>query len=270
MNLNTKEIQARYQGFLQTPILWKHTNVFGLKPFEITTESKKINLKIDEKLRLGKYIERFVSHQLKCNKAFAILAENIQIQQQKRTLGEIDCILLRDNKPIHLEIIYKFYVYDSSIGKTEIEHFIGPNKKDSLIEKLTKLKEKQLPLLYSKECKSYLKTINLDINNIEQQVYFKAQLFVPFNDKYQKLKTLNQNCIVGYYIHQQALQIFKNCKFYIPIKKDWLLKPHTNVSWLHYDAFFEICSSYMTRKYSPLVWAKSINGEINKLFIVWW
>jgi len=62
-------------------------------------------------------------------------------------VGELDCLILRDKKPIHLEVIYKFYLYDASVGDTEIAHFIGPNRKDSLIEKLTKLQEKQLPIL---------------------------------------------------------------------------------------------------------------------------
>jgi len=56
--------------------------------------------------------------------------------------------LWENNKPIHLEIIYKFYLYDPSIGLTQLDHWIGPNRRDSLVKKLTKLKQKQLPLLY--------------------------------------------------------------------------------------------------------------------------
>ncbi len=151
---------------------------------------------------LGKYIERFVSYQLTQEKSINIICENIQIQKEKITLGELDCILLKDKKPIHLEVIYKFYLYDPSVGKTEVEHFIGPNRKDSLVEKLDKLKEKQLPLLYSNECVSYLKSINLQSSEIEQQVYFKGQLFIPFSNKNHQLSNLNPR-LYCWVLHQQ-------------------------------------------------------------------
>lgn len=270
MHQKTKDIQKRYDGFLQTPSLWKNDIVFGLHQFKIKPKSLKIDINIDEKLRLGKYIERFVSYQLKQEKDINILSENIQIQQNKITLGELDCIIKKGKKPIHLEIIYKFYVYDNSVGTTEIEHFIGPNRKDALIEKLTKLKEKQLPLLYSNECKAYLKSIQLSSEKIEQQVYFKAQLFVPFTHNNMQLKMLNSDCICGFYINPKELVNFSDCKFFIPNKKDWLVNPHQNVNWLIYNDFKEKSAAYLARNFSPLCWIKQKNGEIKKMFLVWW
>lgn len=270
MHQKTKDIQKRYDGFLQTNCLWKNDAVFNLHQFEIEQKSSKVNIEIDEKLRLGKYIERFVSYQLEQESDVSILCENIQIQREKRTLGELDCIILKDKQPIHLEIIYKFYVYDVSRGNTEIEHFIGPNNKDSLLEKLTKLKEKQLPLLYSNECKSYIKLINLNIEEIKQQVYFKAQLFVPFSNQNIELKTLNSDCIIGFFINKKELEQFSNCKFYIPNKKDWLIIPHQNVDWLNFYQFKENSDKYLARDFSPLCWLKKANGEIEKFFFVWW
>ena len=61
MHQKTKDIQKRYDGFLQTNCLWKSNVIFDLHQFEIEEKSSKININIDEKLRLGKYIERFVS-----------------------------------------------------------------------------------------------------------------------------------------------------------------------------------------------------------------
>ncbi len=102
---------------------------------------------------------------------------------------------LKDKKPIHLEIIYKFYLYDSSVGESEIEHWIGPNRRDSLLQKLNKLKDKQLPLLYSKECLTYLETLKLTASEIDQQLYFKAQLFVPLKEYGNKFSLINNECI---------------------------------------------------------------------------
>ena len=55
------------------------------------------------------------------------------------------------NQLIHLEVSYKFYLYDENLGKLESEKWIGPNKRDSLVQKTAKLKSKQLPILFHKE-----------------------------------------------------------------------------------------------------------------------
>mgnify|MGYP001815327630 CR=1 FL=1 len=263
-------LQKRYEGFLNTPCLWKNKAVFDLPPFEITSKCKSIDIAVDETLRLGKYVERLVSFELQQHKGITILAENIQIQNNRITLGELDCLLLKDDKPIHLEIIYKFYLYDASIGNSEIEHFIGPNRTDSLIEKLDKLKEKQLPLLYSDACKHYLHEFNLEARSISQQVYFKAQLFLPYADENIQLQTLNNDCVLGFYINQNQLNSFKDYKFFIPIKKDWLITPHSNVDWLRFETFKEITKDYFRQKYSSLCWMKYNTGVIKRVFLVWW
>lgn len=270
MPQKTKLLQKRYEGFLQTPCLWKDHTVFDLEQFKIDKKSTQINIEIDEKIRLGKYIERLVSFQLVQENAIDILCENVQIQKEKRTLGELDCILKQENTVIHLEIIYKFYLYDAVVGNSEIEHFIGPNRKDSLLEKLTKLKEKQLPLLYSDECKTYLSSINLESSKMQQQVYFKAQLFVPFSNRKIQLRQLNTDCICGFYIHKNEIHQFVNDKFYIPNKKDWIVIPHENVNWISHTNFLPIAEEYAQKKFSPLCWMKQHNGEILKMFLVWW
>ena len=269
MHQKAKDIQKRYDGFLETPCLWTQHAVFNLQQFEIESQSAKIDIEIDEKLRLGKYIERLVSFQLQQEESISILSENIQIQDNKTTLGELDSLLLKEDKPIHLEIIYKFYIYDGSIGNSEIDCFIGPNKKDALLKKLNKLSEKQLPLLHSEQSRNYLKTLGLNSDGIEQQVYFKAQIFIPFQENI-TLKTLNQECIKGFYINTKQLEQFADCKFYIPEKIDWIVTPHTNVNWLNFEAFKEIAHPYLERQFSPLCWIKSSNGTLQKFFLIWW
>ncbi|GAA4946740.1 hypothetical protein GCM10023314_20030 [Algibacter agarivorans] len=263
-------LQKRYEGFLQTPCLWINGAIFNLPSFEINSKSNKIEIALDENLRLGKYVERFVSFELGQQNNISVLSENIQIQDGSITLGELDCLLLRNGKPIHLEIIYKFYLYDASVGNSEIDHFIGPNRKDSLKEKLTKLKEKQLPLLYSNACKPYLEELDLKVEDMSQQVYFKAQLFLPFSNQNIKLKTLNTDCVIGFYLNQNELDQFNDCKFYIPNKKDWLILPHTHVNWLDFHIYKTITKDYFEQKFSPLCWIKFNNGVLKKMFLVWW
>ncbi|WP_142784174.1 DUF1853 family protein [Changchengzhania lutea] len=263
-------IQKRYEGFLKTPYLWKHNVTFDLQQFEIISKLHKIDSAIDDSLRLGKYVERLVSFELEQHDAISIIAENIQIQDNKTTLGELDCLLIKDNKPIHLEIIYKFYLYDDSVGTTEIEHIIGPNRKDSLKEKLTKLSKKQLPLLHADATGKYLTKLGLKPKDITQEVYFKAQLFVPYANNNIELKILNPECIVGFYMNRKELEQFKDCEFYIPNKKDWLALPHQHVNWMNFGAFKNTAKDYFEQQFSPLCWIKSKNWEMTKIFLVWW
>lgn len=271
MDKKSKDLQLQYEGFLKTPFLWHGKGVFDLLQFD-DSNSKELsfNSLITQKLRLGKLVERFVSFHLQQSSFIKVLTENLQIQEEKRTVGELDCILLKNDKPIHLEIIYKFYLYDSSVGKTEIEHWIGPNRRDSLIQKITKLKEKQLPLLYSQQCSTYLQELELDSKEIEQQVYFKAQLFVHLNNYKNEFPSINNKCITGFYIYANELEQFNDSKFHIPNKHNWLVEPYTNSNWLSYQSFITKLKIYLDEKKAPLCWLKKPNGELFKFFIVWW
>ena len=215
-------------------------------------------------------VERFVSNELKQSNTVEILIENIQIQDNKITLGELDCLLLKDKKPIHLEIIYKFYLYNSSEGSREIEHWIGPNKKDSLHQKLTKLTQKQLPLLYNPKTKPLLNSLNLSAEEITQQVYFKAQLFVPLKDYGKSFLLINNNCITGFYIPYSEISLFEDCKFHIPTKHNWLVTPHKDIDWLTFNNFKTAVFEFINDERAPLCWLKKPNGELFKFFVVWW
>lgn len=270
MHFKDKTLQKRYHGFLQTPNLWKENSVYNLNQLELDSNIDSISIVIDEKQRLGKYVEQLVLFNLKQQKNVDLLAENIQIQQEKRTIGELDCIFKKDNTTIHLEIVYKFYLYIPDESNEEIHCFIGPNKKDSLFEKLEKLKNKQLPLLYNTLTKSYLESFGIKFNSVKQKVCFKAQLFVPYKEKDIQFKKVNNDCITGFYINKKELEDFKNCKFYIPTKKDWLIDPYSNVVWLNFEKFKIENQLFIDRKFSPLFWVKHKNGEIEKAFLVWW
>ncbi|TNJ45317.1 DUF1853 family protein [Tamlana fucoidanivorans] len=263
-------IQRHYKGFVNTPVLWQKNTVFDLAQFEIETTISQINIHLDKTLRLGKYVERLVSFQLHQNPNITIVAENVQIQKGKETLGELDFLLVQKETPMHLEVIYKFYVYDPTVGETEIDHFIGPNRKDALKTKLIKLKKKQLPLLYSEACAPYLETFNLDVNLMEQRVYFKAQLFLPFFGQHIQLQLLNNNCIKGFYINSNQLRHLEDGKFYVPKKKDWLTEPCTQVNWLSFQNFKTLAQTFIAEQYAALFWVKFKNGVIQKAFFVWW
>mgnify|MGYP000449569419 CR=1 FL=1 len=267
MEFNNKKIQQQYEGFLNTKFLWKDL-FLGLKQLELPDISTKtFEGKLTKNPRLGKRVESFVSCYLQQFETVEIVHENIQIQKGNITIGEIDCILKQNNTPIHLEIIYKFYLYDASVGTTEVEHWIGPNRNDSLDQKIEKLCSKQLPLLFRKETQKY---VDIDIATLQQKVFFKAQLFVPYSNQNITFDQLNSDCVAGFYIYQYELAQFENCKFYIPTKINWLLTPHKKVDWLSFDSFQKQIESLLNAKKSPLSWIKQPNGELTKFFLVFW
>ena len=272
----TKLINAQYQGYLQTPNLWLGNAVYNLQQLELLNniQSLAFHETLPKNIRLGKRVEQFVFHELKQFPEITIISENLQVQQEKHTIGEIDALLLINDKPVHLEIIYKFYVYDESIthfdGDQELAHWIGPNRKDSLLQKLDKLKDKQLPLLYHPDALKYLEKYTLDPKKIEQKVLFKAQLFVPFNKTIPACKLINPACIAGFSLKKEDLPQFKTSKFYIPTKADWLLEAYTEVTWLTYSSFMDTVTLILQGQTAPLVWIKRTNGEIYKSFIIWW
>ena len=95
----------QFQGFLSSASLWTGNTMEGLKQFQLKQKNENITPKFKPtNLRLGKWVERLVIAQLNSYKNISILAENIQIQNGKITIGELDLLILNDNKPIHLEI----------------------------------------------------------------------------------------------------------------------------------------------------------------------
>lgn len=271
MHYKTKENQLQYEGYVHTPLLWNETHVFGLMQFDFQTAiTQPFNESLPENLRLGKRVERFVSYELQNDFSCTILAENIQIQHDKLTLGELDLILLQNRKPIHLEIVFKFYLYDIHEGNTELDHWIGPNRNDTLINKLEKLKNKQLPLLYSPFTESVLNNLHLSSESILQRVWFKAQLFTPYQKKNIPFNLLNKSCLKGFYIKFSMLEVLSENKFYIPNKINWLQDPQKHINWLNYTVFYNKVGDLIKQKTSPLCWIKFTNGTMQKFFVVWW
>lgn len=264
------QMNKRFDGFRTTSFLW-HGSLENIEMFDLDDCSISDYPVIDVKshIRLGKLIELFVFHELESVTSIEILNSNLQVFQNQITIGEIDALIKRLAAYIHLEIVYKFYLYDPRI-EGELNRWIGPNRKDSLVQKLDKLKQKQLPLLYHPETKKCLDTLSLDVADFKQQVYFKAQLFVPFNLLDSSLPIINNNCIKGFYIRLSELASLKNRTFYIPAKLDWIVKPHLNVEWLTYSTFQDVVSVFLKGEKSPLCWMKSPGGEIQVIFIVWW
>ncbi len=264
--------QNFFKGFQDTPLLWEESNIYNFKQQIIPKIQEIYKPKNSQvQLRLGHWIERFVLFQLKHQKQIKIIAQNTQIKDLKRTLGELDVLLFEGDQPIHLEICYKFYLYDDSkVFENPLEYWIGPNRKDTLVDKLDKLRQKQFPLLYHSITESILNTQNLRAHKFQQKILFKAQLFTPYGNSILNIEPLNEHCISGFYLPFKNFSILKNYQFYVPSKLEWLTKPYLNIDWQSYKDISLLLEEHIRDNRSPMLWLKDRDDAITKCFITWW
>ncbi|WP_299123092.1 DUF1853 family protein [uncultured Winogradskyella sp.] len=269
---DTINFQELFEGFQNTPLLWNGSDIYGFEQFcpKYTSEQFDQNSEY-KKLRLGKWVENFVSFQLQNQDDVAIIEENLIIKKEKRTIGELDILLVRKDQPIHIEVVYKFYLYDKrNLYDNPLACWIGPNRNDALVYKLNKLKEKQFPLLYHSNTIEVLKKHKFDVNTIKQQVCFNAQLYLPYQNKDIDVSPLNKDCVVGWYLNIKQINELENFQFYIPKKLEWLCIPKENVDWLSFVQAKNEIRTNIANGQSPLCWLKNEYNEFQKCFITWW
>lgn len=272
-------IDHQYNGFISSKPLWNGDSLFGLsqlldlKNFECVVKSP-TGIKIRDNEVLGKRIEHFFEYYINSSKDYQLLVKNLQIFNDKITIGELDFVIKDIQKKflLHIELVYKFYLYDPQRNKNELERWIGPNQKDSLLEKIAKLKQKQFPLLYQPETIHTLQKLNISTDTIKQKVSFFGQLFIPLSFQNKILPHINNDCISGFWIrrHDFNSEKYYHYQYFIPSKKDWVTNPKDQMIWHSYHTILESMEAELSKKKSPLLWIKSNEDSYAKFFIVWW
>ena len=228
------------------------------------------DIELPTNLRLGHLTEKIVSELIKSSRNYKVIYENVQIIEHKNTLGEIDFIIkeLKTNQVIHLELAYKFYLFDPSISSVAINNWIGPNRNDSLIKKLQKIKNKQFPLLNHKATQSKLNSVNL--NYTSQVLCLLTSLFIPY--KYEgSFNPIIKKAIKGYYLSFDQFTSLDNTlkSYYLPLKKEWGMEPSENENWTIFNDIKSIIRIFIKERQAPLCWQKHEN-IYSAFFIIWW
>lgn len=258
-----------YEGFLDTPSLCLEP-LEGIDPFYLPKIPTPALHNHDlHPRRLGHLAEIFTEELLSNYEAIDLVARNIQIEGAERTLGEIDFLIRCMDRLYHLEIAYKIYLYDPAHGETPLEHWIGPNRKDTLINKLNKLKNHQLPLSQTEEAQLLFTEIKSPEEEIRAQAWVKAQLFLPYRHVVD-VAPLNEACVAGYYLSWKQFEALHSHSFYLPSKFEWMAHPYTKLRWESHETVTETIKQQLDDQYSPMIWSKSPEGELQKLFVVWW
>jgi len=268
-------LQKQFQGYLNTPSLFEE--FYGLQQFELDIKELEqfdsSKLELSSQITLGRRVEDFFRFYINESSKYDLVKHNIQIIEDKQTLGELDFILFdkKAYKYIHVEHIYKFYLYDDSI-QNEIDRYIGPNRNDTLIKKITKLQTKQLPLLYKSATSQYLNNIDSDL--CDQKVCFKGNIYVPLHLENSTIPLVNNSCVRGFYLSMKEFvskERFRFYEYFLPDKFDWVSNPSSNEIWYSFDEVIQQIEELLQKKKSSLVWLKDRKNNIEKsFFVTWW
>lgn len=269
-----KNIYQQVSGFLATPPLWKN-ELFGITQFDFPNDVSAKDAAIEDSPYsiMGKRMESFFEALLNNSEDWQVIDSNIQVAREKITIGEIDFLLksLAQNQQYHIELVYKFYVYDPEFEE-ELERWIGPNRKDSLLQKIQKLKEKQFPLLFKPETQDYLSALQINPREFKQEVCFKANLFLPRHLMHIETGEVNNECVVGYWIHSDEFfgEEYEDYLFFSPKKQQWPVHPQYAENWHSYGVIKKQVDSFIERKRAPLLWMKKSESDFERFFVVWW
>ncbi|NQY66112.1 MAG: DUF1853 family protein [Flavobacteriales bacterium] len=261
--------KSRIVSILNTKSL--DQSITGLHAFDLSNLSLPTNLdfQFPSNVRLGHIAENIVSGLIKSSSNYNVLYENTQVIEEKNTIGEIDFIIeeVETKQVIHLELAYKFYLYDPSISSNKINNWIGPNRNDSLVEKLEKLKRKQFPLLYHTCARAEFSSI--EISKVSQALCLLVTLFIPYKYK-GSIDPIYDKYIKGYYINFEAFidsdDSSKN--YHIPSKKEWGIEPSENETWTDFNGVEEHIRVSIGEKQALLCWQKQ-EASYSAFFIVW-
>lgn len=267
-------------SFINTPDLKIHSEKYPFENFKFLDENiSESDFNFPNNSVLGMQAEAFFKAYLRLSKNYELLAANLQIhtstslsnRNEKETLGELDYIVRNHatNQIVHIELACKFYLYDENAGASEEEKWIGPNRKDTLFDKLEKVKWKQFPLLYKNETIQKLEALKIEIPSA-QELCLKAFLFLPKKMHRSNIPSNYNNCIVGHWIkYNDFAEEDKTALYAIPTKKEWLLPIETIETWYSFSEVIKEIEVQIQNKKSPLIYKKTPH-TLERFFVVWW
>lgn len=273
MHMLLKQYHAFFQTqlMIQNPDMLPHIGIFDFDVSQILAPEP-ADLESFEKLGfIGKRAELFAKHVFDNSPDFRLISHSLQIFDKRKTLGEFDFIFedLKALKIIHLEMVYKVYLYDARLSDTPEFCWIGPNRRDTFQEKYTKLKAHQFPLLYHSETAEALSELGIDnVEQIEQQLLFKAILFQKFDQDLPKSQFLNTLEMSGFWLYWDEFktEYWQDALYFMPEKVNWF-NEISDVDWVTYPHIIEQIEAEHLIQRNPMLWVK-LKSKTLKIFVV--
>jgi hypothetical protein len=205
---------------------------FNLSALNVVTE---LEFQLPTNLRLGHLAEKIVAELIKSSTNYNVRYENVQVMEDKRTIGEIDFIIenISTKQLIHVELAYKFYLFDPSISS------------ESMFD-------------------------NIELEEVSQALCLLVSLFIPYQYK-GSLSPIYEKAIKGYYLNFETFLSFNHSEksYCIPPKKEWGMDPAENEVWTDFEGVKKYLNTSIEEQQAPLCWQK-YGAAYLAFFIVWW
>ena len=181
--------------------------------------------------RCGRYVEALLVALIESSKEYDLLAHNLQVFEDKRTLGAFD-LIVRDRHSsavTHLELAFKQYLHRCG-DPTQMNQWTGPRGRDRLDLKATHMVSRQLNLGAKAAARTALAHIGVaQLDHI--RALMSGRLFIPYAQfqasAWPKLPdTCSQATSLGWWIDQADISNLKNladtCRVLSP---QWAIAP---------------------------------------------
>lgn len=229
--------------------------------------------------RLGVYFEQLWHFFLQHDPDIELLAHNLPVHAEGRTLGEFDCIYYSKQRDchVHLELAVKYFLglprSSGSITSANAQEWLGPDQRDRLATKLDQLLHRQILLGDAPAAKEILQ--NLGVDALTREIALKGYLFQPQCDAPPPPPGFNRACNLSYWItydevaaHNATLTA---AAFAILPKMRWLSPAHckqSGESLSQAELLLRITQLLENDHYPLLIAALDSNGEESSRFFV--
>jgi hypothetical protein len=159
--------------------------------------------------RLGVYFEHLWHFFLEQDPDVDLVAHNLPIHAQGRTIGEFDCIYFchRRQCHVHLELAVKYFLSErrSSVDEqaSQWHEWLGPNANDRLDRKIHHLMRRQIRL--GEQAQAIATLDDMGIRELAREVSVKGHLFQSVADPLPPPRGFNSNCRLGRHLPISAL-----------------------------------------------------------------
>lgn len=177
--------------------------------------------------RLGHRFEALWEFYLRHHSFYQVMATNLQIQRDGRTLGALDMLLhdQRLDKVVHLELAVKFYLYVGAAEGPEGAHWVGTNPDDDLRQKVNHLLQHQLPLSDDPTTQQLLRSRGLPAPD-QHCALIKGYLFHPVRGRVCPAPPVNPDHLRGLWVYARDSAVlnsrFPGSRWRVLPREHWL------------------------------------------------
>jgi hypothetical protein len=197
----------------QSPLFLAEKNPISDNPFSL--EMPPIDSDYDGNMRLGFIYQELCKRLFESHHEFDISAQEIQLFDEKKTIGAIDFLLERQNKIEHWEVAIKFYLLKDGL-------WYGPDSRDRLDKKLDRMLTHQLKMSETDAFKDRFP----EIGRVEKKLFIQGRLYTnPFSPEPIPNECLGYEIqhenILGHWCYSHQVELIEDPIFQLD-KIDWI------------------------------------------------